>query len=238
MAHHPTYVVPPTEPHTHTIIFLHGRGSDATTFCSELFESQDSSSRFLTDIFPSIRWVFPCAPKTHAKTEKEEMSQWFDMSSVQSPQEELEVQKPGLWESMTMTLGIINEEADIVGLGNVLVAGISQGCAVSIFTLLESGLQVGGFIGLSGWLPLAEEIVPLMDVPGRTKDVLRTPVLLQHCEDDPVVPFGQGQKLRDELKKLGMAVEWQSFRQGGHWLNEPDGMGGMVKFIQDFVKAS
>jgi lysophospholipase-2 len=121
---------------------------------------------------------------------------------------------------------------------NVIIAGISQGCATVIFALLASGMRVGGFFGLCGWLPLADEIMRVMNVPGRAKDVLETPVLLQHSEDDEVVPVENGEGLAVQLKQCGMSVRWQRFEGGGHWLNEPEGMDGVVGFIEEVVKAT
>lgn len=216
------------------MIFLHGRGSDAATFCNEIFESQDSSGRFFVDIFPSIRWVFPCAKKRWAITEEENMHQWFDMSSVLRPQEGVEIQKTGLWESVNEVLEVLRAEKELTG--NVILAGISQGCATAIFTLLTSGVLVDGFFGFCGWLPLAEEMEQMMRVPGRAVDVLMTPVLLQHCQDDGVVPVGNGKDLADSLKRMGMQVDWECFENGGHWLNEPDGMDGFVRFIKDIME--
>lgn len=48
---------------------------------------------------------------------------------------------------------IIHEESEFVPLKNIILGGISQGCATAIFTLLSSGLSLGGFVGLSSWLP-------------------------------------------------------------------------------------
>ncbi|KAF1851097.1 alpha/beta-hydrolase [Cucurbitaria berberidis CBS 394.84] len=231
------HIIPPTAPHTYTIIFLHGRGSDATTFCNEIFESQDSSNRFFTDMFPSVKWVFPCAKKRWAKTEEEEMHQWFDMSSVQRPQEEVVEQKMGLWESVSQVLEVLRAEKELVrGSENVILAGISQGCATAIFSLLTSDARVGGFFGLCGWLPLAEEMEQIMRVPGRSIDVLAMPVLLQHCRDDGVVPVQNGEDLVERLRSMGMQVKWESFENGGHWLNEPRGMDGIVRFIEEVME--
>lgn len=230
------HTVLPTGPHTHTIIFLHGRGSDASTFCSEIFESQDSDGQFLPDIFTGLKWVFPCAKYRYAALEDENMHQWFDMSSVQHPQEDIELQKTGLWESVEQVLGVVKEEADLVkGMQNVIVAGMSQGCATGLFTLLASGIRVGGFLGLSGWAPLAEEIEEIMGVPGRSKAVLATPVMLQHCQDDNVVPVKNGEAMAVLLLKLNMDVEWECFENGGHWLNEPKGVHSMVHFIKEIM---
>ncbi|KAH8633339.1 hypothetical protein IG631_11973 [Alternaria alternata] len=95
-----------------------------------------------------------------------------------------------------------------------------------------------GFVGLSGWLPLAEEVQRVMNVPGREQDVLKMPVLLQHCKDDDVVPVEHGNDLRKLLEEIGMCVRWECFEQGGHWLNEPRGMDGLVEFIQSVLRTT
>lgn len=86
------------------------------------------------------------------------MHQWFDMVSVQDPQGNIEVQKPGLQASARDLLDVINEEVEIVGWKKVILAGISQGCATAVYTLLTSGVIVRAFVGLCGWMPLAEEL--------------------------------------------------------------------------------
>jgi len=230
------HTVSPTGPHTCTVVFLHGRGSDGGVFCEELFESQEGSGQFFVDIFPGIKWVFPSAAGFYDKSEDE--FQWFDMSSVQRPQDNGEIQKPGLWRSVAQVLQIITEEAVIVGNQKLILAGMSQGCATGIFALLASGLRVGGFVGLSGWLPLAKEVQRVMNVPGREQDVLKMPVLLQHCKDDDVVPVEHGNDLRKLLEEIGMCVRWECFEQGGHWLNEPRGMDGLVEFIQSVLRTT
>ncbi|KAA8625843.1 esterase [Pyrenophora tritici-repentis] len=252
------HIIPPTISHKHTVIFLHGRGSDAETFASEVFESQDSSSRFFTDIFPSVKWIFPRAPfrfpqkddndddmpvsTAEERIDEEEKetgeTQWFDMATPQHPQQDPERQKPGLWQSVDLVLKILRHEIEIVGMQNVVLAGISQGCATGIFSLLASGMQVGGFVGLCGWLPLAEELNSVMHVPGRAQAVTKTPVLLQHCKDDQVVPVENGEDLRMRLEEMRIQVKFDCFDHGGHWLNEPEGMDGIVRFLQDVFKGT
>jgi lysophospholipase-2 len=87
-----TYIHSPCEghSHTHTVIFLHGRDSDAHEFANELFESEASLSvasqrdheRTLPALFPTIRWVFPAAPILRSQRFETDMSQWFDMWAV------------------------------------------------------------------------------------------------------------------------------------------------------------
>jgi lysophospholipase-2 len=168
------------------------------------------------------------------------MNQWFDMVSVQDPQGGVEVQRPGLEESARELMEIIRNEVEVVGWDKVILAGISQGCATAIYTLLTNRVRVGGFIGLCGWIPLANEVVDEMEPLDNNEDVFRTPVLLQHCREDRVVPIANGEDLRDQLVRMSMHVSWERFEDGGlspaHWMNEPDGMDGIVRFIEDITK--
>ena len=61
--------------------------------------------------------------------------------------------------------------------------------------------------------------------------VLETPVFLSHSQDDDVVPIANGKKLSTTLKKLGMVVSWKQYKDGGHWVNEPQGVDDIVSFI-------
>src|SRR3954453_20909250 len=67
----PLHTIGPTagSSHTHTIILLHGRDSQAREFASEFFECEATCTgpesadddRTLPALFPTIRWVFPQA---------------------------------------------------------------------------------------------------------------------------------------------------------------------------------
>jgi lysophospholipase-2 len=219
-----TSIHPPTVPHTHTIILLHGRSSTASTFHSELFESQNSSDAFFASLFPSVKWVFPCAPQRYSNIEQESTNQWFDMATVQRPWEQVEMQKEGLEESAEWLVKVVEKECREVGWRNVIVGGISQGCTMGVYMLLTRGVKVGGFLGLSGWWPNLEE--------GYGKEMVDVPVLLQHCRDDSVVPVENGEELARRLRAIGTRVKWECFEDGGHWLNEPEGMDGVVRFVK------
>lgn len=206
----------PTAPHTHTIIFLHGRGSNATEFCSEIFESQNSSGLHFTSLFPSVKWVFPCAKQTWSELDQEEMHQWFDITSVQNAQEDPEVQRPGLEDSRVQLRAAIAAETSNVRSDKIIIAGISQGCATALYTLLSSDIHVGGFFGLCGWLPLAGELVKDRGPSQGWQGVRNIPILLQHSEDDDVVPIANGRMMYGCLEEQGMNVKWQQFKEGGH----------------------
>jgi predicted esterase len=145
--------------------------------------------------------------------------------------------------------------------GQIILAGISQGCATAIHALFNSGHRFGGFIGLSGWLPYVrqiedicraqseavERIQYIKAISGRNREVsaasgidacLETPIFLGHCKDDEVVPYMNGEALCKGLQDLGMQVEWHAYEDGGHWLNEPEGLDDLIGFLKYCSKSS
>ena len=247
MAAHPPHVVEPLDshPHTHTIIFLHGRDSINEEFANELFESEASEPagqpRNLRDLFPTMRWVFPAAPTLRSARFDTNMSQWFDIWSVEEPAVEGKIQHEGLRDGASAVLDIVrSEEARVQGgRRNIFLAGISQGfatvVAASVLAAIDRQADFAGMIGLSSWMPLGarDELVCVL-VGGITPvpDVLRSiPVFLSHSKDDEVVPVKNGRALRDILKQY-QPVEWHEYEDGGHWVHEPQG----VDDIADFLK--
>jgi lysophospholipase II len=256
-----THAIAPTKEHTHTVIFLHGRDSTAAEFADEFFESQASDNRTLPEIFPDFKWVFPSSGLRNSARFETELSQWFDIWSVEEPEGRKELQVDGLKESIGSILDVVYSEASLVPPEHIILGGISQGCATAIHALMHCDIQLGGFIGLSSWLPFQEEIeaiarnttsadplkeirslfksassgscVPtLRQLNGKSKSALATPVFLSHAMDDDIVPISNGEKLYQGLDHLGMTITWKSYEDGGHWINEPQGVDDIVAFLQ------
>src|SRR5438045_1631603 len=130
--------IPPSAAHTHTVVFLHGRGDTAQNFASSLDYSMDSSDRSLLELFPSFRWVFPQAETRQcAAWPGDEMPQWFDKWNIRDFSEREELQTPGLRESVAGIRRILaNEAAALDGKWDrIVLAGISQGGATGAHTL-------------------------------------------------------------------------------------------------------
>lgn len=167
--------------HTHTIIFLHGRDSSPLEFAEELFESETSGPadqpRSLRALLPTVKWVFPAAPILPSTRFGVDMSQWFDMWSVedhaeegaeqrQRQQQEAEQQQQqqvphesgigALRASAAAILDVVREEERCVSPGRIFLAGISQGFAVVAAAFLaDDGLRarLAGLVGLCSWMP-------------------------------------------------------------------------------------
>ncbi|KAL8849433.1 MAG: hypothetical protein Q9221_005605 [Calogaya cf. arnoldii] len=240
------HVVQPTQPHRCTIIALHGRGSNGPEFVEELFEDKSSSNLTLPEHFPHCKWIFPSSQERYSTVFQEELDEWFDIYSLTNPSTQEELQVEGLRDSIKYILEIINREAEVVLPSNIVLLGISQGCATAIHALLAGQHRLGGFIGIAGWMPFRKQVVgcakdlskfyeQTLGLTGTVQSNLTTPALLSHCTDDDVVDIELGHRLHDALTTpgLGMDVIFKEFAKGGHWIPGPDGFDTIVEFLRN-----
>ena len=249
--------IEPSAPHSHTVIFLHGRGDTARTFAESLRYSQTSGSLSLFECFPSFRWVFPQSQLRDCVSTGEKRSQWFDIWNVTNFSEREQHQATGLKESVPGIQRILAREAALLGgrWDHVVLAGISQGAATGVHTLLNLSVppamqgqqpprRLGAFLGFSCRMPFpgrtladTRSILFLNGAPKGNDNVLlqNTPILLEHCVDDPLVLVGNGRGLRDSLRGFGAQVTWKEYPNGGHWFNAPTGIDEAVEFLNQHV---
>ncbi|KAM7211212.1 Alpha/Beta hydrolase fold [Rhypophila decipiens] len=197
----PTITIDPKAPHTHTIVFLHGRGDNAQRFSSRVRSWRDSQNRTFADAFPSFRWVFPQAPVRKCANLPCTWHQWFDVWSVEDFAEREEIQAQGLREVVPGIRLILGNEASVLGgrWDRVILAGISMGGATGVHTLFNldvsasggGGGRLGAFIGVACRCPLAgrsllemRRVLGLEGVPEHAGVVRNTPVLMEHNADD------------------------------------------------------
>jgi predicted esterase len=163
-------VVQPTKEHRQTFIVLHGRGSSAQKF-SEPFlshaittpQNQSNSTRSdecqtIQSSFPHAKFVFPTATLRRAVIYRRSLThQWFDSWSLDKPEYRQDLQTQGLKETSRFIHSLLQKEIGIIGAPNVILVGLSQGCAASLISLLMwEGEPIAGMIGMCGWLPLRE----------------------------------------------------------------------------------
>lgn len=65
---------------------------------------------------------------------------------------------------------------------------------------------------------------------------LDTGVFLAHAVDDLVVPVDEGRKLSVTLLDLGFIVKGKEYGNGGHGINEPQGVDDMVAFLLPVIE--
>jgi predicted esterase len=137
-----------------------------------------------------------------------------------------------------------------------VLAGISQGAATSVHRLLNLSLplsvdgqqvprRLGAFLGFSCRMPFparslvdTRNLLGLESTPDDDEFLRNTPVLLEHCVDDPFVLVANGQGLRDVSQGFGTQVRWKEYPNGGHWFNSPAGVDDAVRFLNHHVFAA
>ncbi|KAL1961980.1 hypothetical protein VTN77DRAFT_715 [Rasamsonia byssochlamydoides] len=163
---------PATPQHTSTVILLHGRGSNGPDLAFELATSYSSAGKTIFDHFPSTRWVFPSARARHYYwsqeqqfRDKDNIHEWFELVSIDDPDRESDRQIPGLQESVSYILRIVDEEVRRLQ-GNadkVFIGGVGQGMAVGLVALICAQRKLGAFVGAMGWIPFAETLNSLLE---------------------------------------------------------------------------
>ncbi len=175
-------IIPPTSNnHKSTFIVLHGRGSTADKFASPLLThlvSSPHSSSSKTEqtettpsfqsFFPNSKFIFPTARLLRARAYNRSLThQWFDNYPLDAyePDHKAHVQAPGLREAVRYVHELLKDAIQEVGAQNVVLMGLSQGCATTLTSmLLWEGEKLGAVVGMCGYLPymrpLGEAIAP------------------------------------------------------------------------------
>ena len=188
---------PAAEPRA-SIIILHGLGADGTDFLSMADELE-------LDAVGPVRYVFPRAPVRPVTINAGyAMRAWYDILGSELAQREDEA---GLRASFRLVQQLIEREvARGVPSRRVVVAGFSQGCAVTLGAGLRHSQRLGGLAGLSGYVPLAATLAAERHDANRD-----TPVFLAHGRNDAMITLARGTGGRDLLQGLGQPVEWHDY---------------------------
>ena len=181
-----------------TVILLHGLGADGYDFVPVVRELEAHGA-------PAARYVFPHAPTMPVTINGGYvMRAWYDILGADLVRREDE---KGIRASQGMVEALIEREvARGVARSRIVLAGFSQGGAITLHTGLRQPQPLAGLIALSCYLPLAESFSKEA-APG-SKAV---PVFMAHGTQDPVVPLARGAASRDALKAAGYAVEWHDY---------------------------
>ena len=186
---------------TASVIVLHGLGADGNDFVP-VAEQLD-----LAAVGP-VRFVFPHAPTMPVTVNGGYvMRAWYDILGTDIVRREDEA---GLRKSQALVDALIAKERTRgVPAARIVLAGFSQGCAMTLMTGLRSAERLAGLVGLSGYLPLAGTLAA--ERAGANRDV---PIFMAHGRVDPVIPIARALASRDALMALGHAVEWHEYPMG------------------------
>ncbi|KAL9127152.1 MAG: hypothetical protein Q9217_003922 [Psora testacea] len=199
-------IIRPTSTHNQTFIILHGRGSNANQFGPPLLATALPCGNTLQSSFPHAKFIFPTASRRRAISfGRSTINQWFDNFSpltIENQCRREDLQYEGLRETAAFIHTLLRDEAALVGARNVVLGGLSQGCAASLVSLLLwQGEPLKGYFGMCGWLPLRRnmEEVSRPSEPGREEE--NDPFARPEHEEEEQEPVARAMAyLRDELE--------------------------------------
>ncbi len=194
----PTIELNPAEPPVASVIVLHGLGADGTDFLS-LADEVDLAA------VGTVRWVLPRAPVRPVTINNGyPMRAWYDILGTDLVRREDEA---GLRMSVQQVHALIDREVSRgVPARRIVLAGFSQGCAITLMAGLRYPQRLAGLAGLSGYLPLAATTAA--EASAANRDV---PIFQAHGRQDGVVVLQRGTAARDALLGLGYAIEWHDY---------------------------
>jgi len=181
-----------------SIIWLHGLGADGHDF-EPLVPELGLPDR------PAIRFIFPHAPvRPITINGGMQMRGWYDITGMAFDRDE---DRAGIEQSAAIVQRFIEREnARGIAHDHIILAGFSQGGAVSLFAGLRMATPLAAIIALSTYLPLAPEIESAGHPASR-----EVPIFMAHGDHDPVIPIELAARSRDILQSLGHSVEWHSY---------------------------
>ena len=183
---------------TAAVIWLHGLGADGHDFEPVVPEIVHRGER-------AWRFVFPDAPVRPVTINGGmAMRAWYDIRGLDRMAEE---DIAGFRDTDNLVRQLIAREGERgIAANRIVLAGFSQGGAVSLYTVPRLAETLAGVMALSCYLPgqanFAAERAPANNA---------TPIFMAHGQGDNVLPLGLGLQSRDFLKTQGYAVEWHDY---------------------------
>jgi phospholipase/carboxylesterase len=180
------------------VIWLHGLGADGHDFepiVPEIVQRRERAWRF---VFPNA----PVRPVTINGGMR--MRAWYDIKGLDRHAAE---DVAGFREADAHIRQLIAREGERgIAANRIVLAGFSQGGAVSLYTAPRLSEKLAGVMALSCYLPVGSafgaERAPANDT---------TPIFMAHGQGDATLPMAMGVRSRDFLEAQGYAVEWHDY---------------------------
>jgi len=179
------------------IIWMHGLGADGNDFAPVVPE-------FSIPGVP-IKFVFPHAPKIPVTINNGMvMRAWYDILLMDIGKH---ADKQGVLNSEKLVHELIEEQVS-AGFKHeqIILAGFSQGGAMSLQVGTQYHKKLAGIIALSSYLPIPELLQENTNPINR-----HAPIFMGHGTHDPVVPYSLGESSRDALLKAGFTIDWNNY---------------------------
>lgn len=180
------------------VIWMHGLGADGNDFVPIVDELDLPAGH-------DIRFVFPHAPMIPVSVNNGYvMRAWYDISfdgvdrrpdanGIRASQREIERL-------------IARENARGIASERIVLAGFSQGGAITLQTGLRHADKLAGLMVLSSYLPLPDTL-PAEAAPANAS----VPIFMAHGRQDQMIAIALAQRSAARLTELGYTVEWHDY---------------------------
>jgi len=181
-----------------TVIWMHGLGADGWDFLPIVREMP------LPEDMP-LRFIFPHAVERSVTINNGHvMRAWYDIAMndiARLPDER------GIRESQAEVGRLVARERDRgMPPERIVLAGFSQGGAMSLQVGLRHAERLAGIVCLSGYLLLEDSLDKEASGANRL-----TPILMCHGTQDPVIPLQLAEASRAALERRGYRVQWHAW---------------------------
>lgn len=182
-----------------SVLWLHGLGDSGDGFAPIVPE-------LLRPDWPALRFVFPHAPvRAVTINNGMRMRAWYDIRDFSDLANRAD--ETGVEESVRQVEALIGREIERgIPTSRILLAGFSQGGAITLATALQRKQPLGGLIALSTYLPMADRLIREATAVAHTQ-----PMFMAHGQHDPVVPYRGGEMAAARLRTLGFKIDWHAY---------------------------
>lgn len=181
-----------------SVIWLHGLGAGGNDFVPIVPE-------LVRREWPAIRFVFPHAPvRAVTINNGMRMRAWYDIRDFDLTNR---ADEQGVMESIEQVEALVAHEAGRgIPASRIVLAGFSQGGAITLAAGLRRSEPLAGLVGLSTYLPAAHKATEALHAGASVQ-----PVFFGHGIQDPVVPFAAGRQSAALLQQLGFDVSFREY---------------------------
>ncbi len=183
---------------TGTVIWMHGLGADGHDFEPIVPELVRPGER-------ALRFVFPHAPVRPITLNRGyPMRAWYDIISIERNGTQDE---SGIRASAATVEKLIRRENERgIPSNRIVLAGFSQGGAMTLYSGTRYSQQLAGMLALSCYMLLETTFSA-----ERTAANHATPIFMGHGIQDPMVSLRLGEETRQMLEREGYSVEWHAY---------------------------
>lgn len=182
-----------------SVLWLHGLGADGHDFAPIVPE-------LVRRDWPALRFVFPHAPvRAVTINGGARMRAWYDIRDFDLANR---ADLQGVDESVAQVDALIAREAERgIPPQRLLLAGFSQGGAITLAAGLARAQPLAGLIALSTYLPLPLGLAQQRLQP----QAAAQPLFMAHGSFDPVVPVAAGEAGMQALRGFGFDPQWHRY---------------------------